>query len=72
MTIDLSTLIKTRRNEIGITQEELADRCGCHRTTIIKAEQDATAMRYDLLQAILYELYLKMEIVKLEEVDDGK
>ena len=64
MTIDLSTLLKTRRNELGITQEELADRCGCHRTTIIKAEQDAGKARFDLILAILYELCLKIDITE--------
>lgn len=72
MTIDISTIIKTRRQELGITQDELANRCGCHRTTIIKAEQDMLSMKFSLLQAILYELYLKIDIVEEAAVDDGK
>ena len=64
MTIDYGTLIKTRRTELGITQKELAERVGCHRTLIMQAEKDANHLKFGTFQKIIYELYLNIEITE--------
>lgn len=66
MTMDLATLIRTRRQELGISQNDLATRCGVHRTTIIRIEQNPNFARLELLKAILYELYPEAELIVKE------
>ncbi len=63
---DLASLIRNRRQELGISQNDLATRCGVHRTTIIRIEQNPNFARLELLKAILYELYLEAELVVKE------
>lgn len=64
MAINYGTLIKTRRTELGLTQKELAERVGCHRTLIGLAERDAGHLKFATFQKILYELYLNINITE--------
>ena len=65
MTIDYGTLIRMRRQDMGLSQSEVADRAMCHRTTVIKAEQ-GQGMTLDIFMSILGALGLKMEVVEDE------
>jgi transcriptional regulator with XRE-family HTH domain len=48
----LSTNLREARIEIGITQEELADRCRMHPTAISKLERGESIPRADTLQKL--------------------
>ena len=61
--IDYGTLIKMRRQDMGLSQSEVADRAMCHRTTVMKAEQ-GESMTLDIFMSILGALGLKMEVVE--------
>jgi len=64
MTVDYAALIRTRRQDLGMTQRELAERVGVHRVTIIQAERDADCIKFGTMQKILYELFLQIDIQK--------
>ncbi len=61
MTIDLGEVIRKRRKELGMSQSDLAERVGTHRTTIASIERDPKQARLVVLEAIFYELYLEVE-----------
>lgn len=63
MTIDYGTLLRTRREELGLSQVAVADMAMCHRTTVIKAEQ-GNGMTLDVFLSILQALKLKLEVVE--------
>jgi len=64
MNLDYGALIKQCREEFGLTQQDLADRVGVHRVTIIQAERDADCIKFGTMQKILYELFLQIDIQK--------
>lgn len=64
MTIDYRTLIRKRRRELEITQQELADRVGMSRQCLNQIENQKLGMRLQTFLTILYELHLKMEVVE--------
>ena len=69
----VATLIKEKRNKVasvlqtarvqkGWTQQDLADRIGCQRQTIIKIEQSRYSPNCDILYQILECLDLTLKI----------
>lgn len=66
MTIDFSTIIRTRREELELTQAELADRAMLHRSTVSKYENNRCLMTLDILMTILDALGLKLDVIEQE------
>lgn len=64
MTIDFGTIIRTRREELGIDQADLAGRVGMSRQNICRIEHSGNRMKLPTLLAILDELYLKIDVVE--------
>jgi transcriptional regulator with XRE-family HTH domain len=64
MTLSYGDIIQIRRRKLNMSQEELAKRVGCSRITIGMIERNRQRCSFDLFQKILYELYLKLEIVE--------
>lgn len=64
MTIDFGTIIRTRREELGIAQVDLAERVGTTRQYMCRLEQCGNHMKLPTLLAILDELYLKIDVVE--------
>lgn len=65
MTIDYGTLLRMRREELGLSQIAVADRAVVHRTTVIKAEQ-GRGLTLDVFLSLLQALNLKMEVVEAD------
>jgi transcriptional regulator with XRE-family HTH domain len=52
----LATNVRTLRNAEGVSQEELADRCGLHRTyigSVERAERNVTLSTLEVLASVL-------------------
>ena len=64
MTIDFGTIIRTRREELGIKQVDLAERVGTTRQHLCQIEHNGNRMKLQTLLAILDELYLKIDVVE--------
>ena len=69
----VATLIKEKRNKVasvlqtarvqkGWTQQDLADRIGCQRQTILKIEQSRYSPNCDILYQLLDALQLTLKI----------
>ena len=52
--------MRIARNEIGISQEELADQCGLHRTYIGSVERGERNISVDNMEAIAMALERKL------------
>lgn len=55
------------RNNVNLTQEELATRAGITRTHLIRIEQGKYSSRYNIICGLLRALGYKIEIVKAAE-----
>lgn len=58
----LANQIQNRRNQLGLSQQELAEFSGCGRILISQIENGKESIRYDKLLQILDALGLEMEI----------
>lgn len=58
----VASIIQTARVQKGWTQEDLADRIGCQRQTIIKIEQSRYSPNCDILYQLLDTLELTLKI----------
>jgi putative transcriptional regulator len=58
----VASTIQTARVQKGWTQQELADRIGCQRQTILKIEQSRYSPNCDILYQILDALDLTLKI----------
>ena len=58
----VASIIQTARVQKGWTQEDLADRIGCQRQTIIKIEQSRYSPNCDILYQLLECLDLPLKI----------
>jgi predicted transcriptional regulator len=61
----ISTIVK-RRNELGLSQRQLADKCGIHYVAIARLEKNGVIPRIDTLSKIVKPLGLR---IKLELTD---
>jgi HTH-type transcriptional regulator / antitoxin HipB len=59
---DLAPLIRARRRELGLTQEELANLTGVHRTHISLFERGRRAGQLDTVLRILHALGMDLEV----------
>ncbi len=58
----LANQIQNRRNQLGLSQQELSEFSGCGRILISQIENGKETIRYDKLLQILDALGLEMEI----------
>ena len=58
----VASIIQTARVQKGWTQEDLADRIGCQRQTIIKIEQSRYSPNCDILYQLLEALDITLKI----------
>lgn len=58
----VASIIQTARVQKGWTQEDLADRIGCQRQTIIKIEQSRYSPNCDILYQLLEALDIPLKI----------
>lgn len=63
---ELISAIVKRRNELGLSQRQLADKCGIHYVAIARLEKNGVVPRIDTLSKIIRPLGLK---IKLELAD---
>ena len=63
----LGQLIRARRKELGLTQQELAIRCGCARRYVSELEQGKETARVGMVLHTLHMLTLDMNITPREE-----
>ena len=62
MTIDLGTIARTRRQELGMTQQEVAELAPCHRETVLAFENNTRVVGIDVVQSIFGALGLKIVV----------
>lgn len=60
--MSLAIQVQNRRNQLGLSQQELAEFSGCGRILISQIENGKETIRYDKLLQILDALGLEMEI----------
>lgn len=60
-------IIKRRRKEKGMSQEELAIKCYVKRTTIVNVEREIASPSLTLLQFIAIALDLELVLIEKEE-----
>lgn len=59
----LGQLIKARRNELGLSLDELAYRCGLHLNCIWKIENARSEIKLSTLMSIFKELDLRVGVI---------
>ncbi|OBX25246.1 y4mF family transcriptional regulator [Gelidibacter algens] len=69
---ELSEFVKERRKEVGLTQEEFADRAGVALTVIRKIEQNKTNLNLEKVNQVLKMFGHKLVPVSLKEVNDNE
>lgn len=61
-TDELASLVRARRRELGITQEELADLTDVHRTYISLLEQGRVAWKLETVLRVLHMLGMDLDV----------
>ncbi len=59
---ELPPLVRARRRELGLTQEELADLAGVHRISISQFERGARTGQFPTVLRILHTLGMDLEV----------
>jgi HTH-type transcriptional regulator/antitoxin HipB len=59
---DLTALVRDRRRELGLTQEQLADIIGVHRAFVSQLERGKVSVRFDLLLRLVQALGMDIEL----------
>jgi HTH-type transcriptional regulator/antitoxin HipB len=59
---DLGALIRDRRNKLGMTQQELADKAGVSRIWLLALEKGKPSAQIDLVLRTLRELGLSLRV----------
>ena len=62
MTINLGTIVRTRRKELGMTQQDVAEIAVCHRETVWAFENNSRRIGLDTAQDIFNALGLKLVV----------
>lgn len=66
----LSEFVKTRRNEVNLTQEEFAERAGVALTVVRKIEQGKTNLNMDKVNLVLRMFGHTLAAVPLNAIDN--
>ena len=67
----MTEIIKKKRKQMGMTQKELAERCGVYYQTISNLE-NSKAYSKELLEKVCDILDLEVQIVDLNPIEDEK
>ncbi|MEC3965828.1 MULTISPECIES: helix-turn-helix domain-containing protein [Flavobacteriaceae] len=67
----LSEFVKTRRNEVNLTQEEFAERAGVALTVVRKIEQGKTNLNMDKVNLVLSMFGHTLAAVPLNTIKHG-
>jgi HTH-type transcriptional regulator / antitoxin HipB len=59
---ELTEIVRERRRELDLTQEQLADIIGVHRAFVSELERGKATVRFDLLLRLLQALGLDVEL----------
>jgi HTH-type transcriptional regulator/antitoxin HipB len=59
---DLGALIRNRRNELGLTQQDLADKTGVSRVWVVALEKGKPSAQLDLVLRTLWQLGLALSV----------
>lgn len=62
MTIDFGTIVRTRRKELDMTQQDVAEIAVCHRETVWAFENNNRRIGLDTAQDIFNALGLKLVV----------
>ncbi|MCH2451195.1 MAG: helix-turn-helix transcriptional regulator [Gracilimonas sp.] len=69
-TNELIDFVKTRRNQLGLTQKDLADRAGVGLRFIRDLEQGKESLQLDKVNQVLVLFGHKMGPIKIEDRDE--
>lgn len=69
-TLELIVFVKTRREQLGLTQQELADRAGVGIRFVRDLEQGKESLRLDKVNQVLVLFGHKMGPIKIENRDE--
>lgn len=69
-TSELIDFVKSRREQLGLTQEELADRAGVGLRFVRDMEQGKQSLRLDKVNQVLALFGHKMGPIKIEDRDE--
>ena len=64
---ELSNVVRTRRRELGLTQEELAGVIGVHRVFVSQFEGGKRSVRFDLALRLIQALGLDVDLRPRDE-----
>jgi y4mF family transcriptional regulator len=64
---ELSNVVRTRRRELGLTQEELAGVIGVHRIFVSQFEGGKRSVRFDLALRLIQALGLDVDLRPRDE-----
>ena len=70
VTDELIDFVKTRREQLGLTQQELADRAGVGLRFVRDLEQGKESLRLDKVNQVLVLFGHKMGPIKIEDRDE--
>ena len=65
----ISEFVKSRRKEVGLTQEEFADRAGVALTVVRKIEQGKTNLNMEKVNLVLRMFGHELAAVSIKEVE---
>ncbi|MFC4097507.1 type II toxin-antitoxin system Y4mF family antitoxin [Euzebyella saccharophila] len=69
---ELSDFVKERRKEVGLTQEEFAERAGVALTVVRKIEQGKTNLNLEKVDQVLKMFGHKLIPVSLKDLDSNE
>ena len=69
---ELSDFVKERRKEVGLTQEEFAERAGVALTVVRKIEQGRTNLNLEKVDQVLKMFGHKLIPVSLKDLDSNE
>jgi y4mF family transcriptional regulator len=69
-TTELIEFVKTRREQLGLTQQDLSDRAGVGLRFVRDLEQGKESLRVDKVNQVLAMFGHKLGPIKIEELDE--
>ena len=60
--IDLGAIARKQRQQLGLSQQEVADKAICHRETVCMFENNARSVSMDIVQNIFNALGLELTV----------
>ena len=67
--INLGTIARKQRQQLGLSQQEVADKAICHRETVCMFENNARSVSMDIVQNIFNALGLELTVKEVQHDD---